>query len=79
MNADRGGTLEVLVWIGAGLSVLGLIGLVWCIVKVARARRAGLDDDQLRAVMQQVLPRNLGALMLSVLGLILVVIGVLLS
>ena len=61
--------METLVWIGAAVSVAGLLGLVWCIVKVARARRAGLDDAQLREVVRGVLPVNMGALMFSVLGL----------
>jgi hypothetical protein len=71
--------LELLVWTGAGLSVLGLLGLVWCIVRVARAKRANLSDDELRAAIQSVVPINMGALFLSVLGLMLVVIGVFLS
>ncbi|WP_296762933.1 hypothetical protein, partial [Sediminimonas sp.] len=60
-------------------SVAGLLGLVWCIVKVARARRAGLGDADLRAVVRSVLPVNLAALMLSVLGLMMVVVGILLG
>ena len=71
--------LELLVWTGAGLSVLGLLGLVWCIVRVARAKRANLSDDELRAAIQSVVPINMGALFLSVLGLMLLVIGVFLS
>ena len=71
--------LELLVWTGAGLSVLGLLGLVWCIVRVARAKRANLSDDELRAAIQSVVPINMGALFLSVLGLMLVVVGVFLS
>ena len=71
--------METLVWIGAAVSVAGLLGLVWCIVKVARARRAGLDDAQLREVVRGVLPVNMGALMFSVLGLMMVVIGILLG
>ena len=71
--------LELLVWTGAGLSVLGLLRLVWCIVRVARAKRANLSDDELRAAIQSVVPINMGALFLSVLGLMLVVIGVFLS
>ncbi len=71
--------LEILVWTGAGLSVLGLLGLVWCIVHVAKAKRANLSDDQLRAAIQSVIPINMGALFLSVIGLMLVVVGVFLS
>jgi hypothetical protein len=46
---------------------------------VARAKRANLSDDELRAAIQSVVPINMGALFLSVLGLMLVVIGVFLS
>ncbi|UWQ42861.1 hypothetical protein K3718_07155 [Leisingera aquaemixtae] len=70
---------DLIVWTGAALSVAGLLGLVWCIIKVARARRQNLDDDALRAVVQSVLPYNLGALLLSVLGLMLVITGIFLG
>lgn len=67
---------ELIVWSGAALSVAGLIGLIWCILRVNAARRAGLSDTELRAVVQKVLPWNLGALLLSVLGLMLVILGI---
>ena len=71
--------MNALVWVGACLSLAGLATLMWCIVKVWRARRAGLEDDELRATVQAVLPYNLGALLLSVFGLMLVVVGILLG
>ncbi len=71
--------LEILIWLGAAMSVVGLALLLWCIVRVMRARRAGLDDAALRGVLQSVLPINLGALLLSVMGLMLVAIGILLT
>ncbi|MEX0338551.1 MAG: hypothetical protein AB3N11_05870 [Arenibacterium sp.] len=70
---------EIIVWVGATLSVLGLIGLIWSIIKVARARRANLPDEELRAAVAAVLPLNLGALFLSVIGLMLVIVGVFLG
>ncbi|SIT82640.1 hypothetical protein [Pontibaca methylaminivorans] len=70
---------EAMVLVGAALSLLGLAGLVWSILRVARARRARLSDEDLRAVLKSALPINLGALFLSVLGLMLVVIGVMLG
>lgn len=68
-----------MVWVGAAFTVLGLIGLVWCILTVWRARRAGLPDEEMRTVMSRVLPRNLGALFVSVIGLMLVILGVFLG
>ncbi|NRB17136.1 MAG: hypothetical protein HRU33_06040 [Rhodobacteraceae bacterium] len=70
---------EILVWIGAITSIAGLGGLIWCIFHVLRARKQHLDDEALRAVVQSVLPYNLGALLLSMLGLMLVVVGVILG
>ncbi len=71
--------METLVWIGAALTIAGVIGLFWCILKVNAARRENLDDEALRARVQKVLPWNLGALGLSALGLGCVVAGILLG
>ena len=53
--------MDTLIWIGAAISLLGLIGLVWSIIKVARAKRASLTDEELRKAVQAVMPLNLGA------------------
>ncbi len=71
--------MEWLVYIGAGLALAGLAGLLACILRVARARRAGLDDAALRAVLQRVVVLNMASLLLSVLGLMAIVIGILLG
>lgn len=71
--------MDVMIWAGTGVSLLGLAGLIWCIVRVAKARRAKVSEDALRAVIQSVVPVNLGALFLSVLGLMMVVVGIFLS
>ena len=74
-NADTS-IFDLLVWGGAGLSLLGLLGLGWCIVKVSRAKRAQLDDDAMRTVLRGVVPLNMGALFLSVIGLMMVIMGI---
>ena len=71
--------MEILIVAGAVVTLAGLAGLVWCILRVARARKAGLDDAALRAVMQKTVALNMGALFLSVIGLMLVVVGLLLG
>ncbi len=68
-----------LVWIGAAVSLLGLIGLVMSILRVSKARKSGLSDEDLRAAVQKVLPLNLGSLGLSVIGLMIVIVGISLS
>ncbi len=71
--------MDILIAAGAVVTLLGLAGLVWCIARVTRARRAGLDDAGLRAVMQKIVALNMAALFVSVIGLMMVVIGVLLG
>jgi hypothetical protein len=71
--------MEYLIWGGAGLTLAGLIGLIYSAVLVIRARRAGMDDAALRAAMQRALVWNVGALALSGLGLMMVVVGVILA
>ncbi|MCP4819703.1 MAG: hypothetical protein GY883_10980 [Shimia sp.] len=65
-----------IIWVGAAVSLTGLIGLVLSILKVNKARKAGLDDEALRAAVQKVIPLNLGSLFLSVLGLMTVIVGI---
>lgn len=67
---------DIIIWTGATLSVLGLIGLVWCIITVSRAKRQNLSDDDMRDVLKRALPLNLGALFLSVIGLMMVIVGI---
>lgn len=71
--------VEILIWVGAIVSLLGLAGIGVSVVKVIRARRAGLSDEDLRARLSRVLPLNLGALFLSTIGLMMVMVGILLS
>ncbi|QFT59623.1 hypothetical protein FIU94_12385 [Sulfitobacter sp. THAF37] len=71
--------LDIVIWTGAAISLLGLLGLVWCIVSVSRAKRAKLDDEAMRAVLKSAIPLNLGALFLSVIGLMMVIVGIFLG
>lgn len=71
--------METLIWIGAGISIIGLFGIILSAILIMRARRAATDDDDLRARLNKLLPVNLGALFLSVIGLMVVVVGILLG
>lgn len=71
--------MSYLIWIGVAMSVAGLVAILWTITAVARARRAQLTDEELKARMQAIMPINIGALMLSILGLGIVVVALLLG
>ena len=71
--------MEILVWGGAVVSLLGLAGLVLCIVMAYQAKRAKLPDDEMRVRLQRIVFLNMGALAVSALGLMAVVVGVFLA
>ncbi|MFQ5439424.1 MAG: hypothetical protein ACE5DK_11415 [Paracoccaceae bacterium] len=70
--------MDFLIIPGALTALGGLVWLVWCIVLAARLRKAGLDRAAFQARMQRLVAHNMGALGLSALGLMMVVIGMLL-
>ena len=70
--------MDLLIWIGSILSILGLIGLVWCIKTVLKAKKLATSDEELRNSLQKVVPLNMAALFLSAIGLMLVILGIML-
>lgn len=71
--------MEWVIWVGAAVSLFGLGGLIYCIKRVWSARKSGLSEDEIKAVLHHVVPINTGALFLSIFGLMIVVIGIALS
>lgn len=71
--------MESLIWIGVVVSLIGVAGLVVCIRKVLNAKREETEEAALRARLQNVVALNLAALLLSAIGLMMVVIGILLG
>jgi len=67
---------DALIWAGTAFSLLGLLGLGYCIIRVSRAKRAQLDDEAMRKELKKVVPLNLGALFISVIGLMMVIFGI---
>tara|TARA_B100000497_G_C7646934_1_gene389015 strand:- start:1103 stop:1315 length:213 start_codon:yes stop_codon:yes gene_type:complete len=70
--------MELLIWIGSILSILGLVGLFWCIKTVLKAKKNATSDEQLRESLQKIVPLNMAALFLSAIGLMIVVLGIIL-
>ena len=75
----NGAFMAYLIPAGAIITLLGVAGLLWCILKVNRARNSGASDEELRDVLQSTMAPNLGALFFSAIGLAMVVVGILLS
>ena len=71
--------MVILIWGGAVVSIVGLIGLLFSMFKVASAKKNTTSDEDLRISIQAAMPFNLASLFLSVLGLMSVTIGVLIS
>ena len=69
----------MLIWIGAALSILGMVGIIVSIVMVAKAKHAGLEDAEMRARISKILPLNMGALFVSMIGLMMVIVGIILA
>ena len=71
--------MTALIWGGAALTILGLAGLLGCIIVAARARSSGLEGVAMEARLRRLVALNLAALAVSALGLMCVVVGVLLG
>ena len=69
----------ILIWGGALLSLFGLIGLLFSMYKVAKAKKNNTSDQELRESIKAAMPLNLASLFVSVLGLMSVIIGVLMT
>jgi hypothetical protein len=71
--------MTVMIWAGAALAMIGVVGLIYCVMLAMRAKREGLTGAAMQARLQRVVAWNMGALAISGLGLMLVVVGVILA
>ncbi|MCB2130615.1 MAG: hypothetical protein KDE03_16490 [Rhodobacteraceae bacterium] len=71
--------MDWLIWSGAAVTLAGLAALIWTILRVARAKGAGLSDAELRNRLQRAILLNFAALFLSAIGLMMVVAGIMLG
>jgi len=71
--------MQWLIWSGAALTLIGVIGLLWCIRMVVANRGKNLAEAQMREALQRVVALNMGALAVSGIGLMMVVVGIILA
>jgi hypothetical protein len=65
----------MLMWGGVLVTVTGVIGLVASGVYAWKLRQAAISDTEMRLALQRGVARNLAALFVSVLGLMMVIMG----
>ena len=68
--------MSILIPIGSVITLIGIVLLFRCIYRVTKAKKSKLSVEELKAILQSTVPTNLGALFLSALGLITVIIGI---
>lgn len=67
--------MDILIPIGSFVALAGVILLGYCILLAVRAKKNATSDADLKARLQKVVALNMGALGLSALGLIMVIVG----
>tara|TARA_R110002124_G_scaffold53185_10_gene152585 strand:+ start:1760 stop:1963 length:204 start_codon:yes stop_codon:yes gene_type:complete len=63
---------------GVVVTVLGLLGLLYCIVRAIKAKRTGIEGEELTNHLKGLVAINLISLLLSAIGLGLVIVGIIL-
>ncbi len=71
--------MEWIIWLGAALTVIGVLMLVYCIVIAVNTRKSALPEEEMKAKLQKVVTLNLGALAISAIGLMAVIFGIVLA
>jgi len=71
--------MAMLIPLGSIITLAGVAALMWCVIIVRRAKAENLSDADMRNRIQRVVAVNMGALFLSAIGLMMVVVGILLG
>ncbi len=71
--------MDFVIWAGAVISLIGVIGIVYCIVMVFKAKRAKLSKEEMQSRLKGLVLVNMIALFVSVIGLMIVVAGIIFS
>lgn len=71
--------MHILIWPGAAVAIIGILGIIFAALSVVKARRGQSDEATMRATMQRAMAINLGAFLFAALGLMAVIVGVILG
>ncbi|MEO6298710.1 MAG: hypothetical protein ABIV25_13495 [Paracoccaceae bacterium] len=70
--------MATLIWGGAALALVGVVGLLWCVRLALRVKSMAQDTEASRAALQKVVVWNMAALGIAFVGLMMVVVGIIL-
>lgn len=71
--------LTFLIWIGAAMSVCGLVGLGYCIREAARIKGAKLQPEEIHTRLKSLVVVNIGSVFLAFMGLALIAFALILN
>ena len=71
--------MTFMICIGSIVVLVGIAGVLWCISTIRTAQKSDLSEKEIRLVLARVLPKNLVALFVSMIGLMIVVVALLLG
>ncbi len=66
---------DTIIWIGAGMAVLGLCGVIWCLVKAAQLKAVARQGGDPTPMMRRLIAWNMGSVGIAFLGLGVMVVG----
>ncbi|MBC6443293.1 MAG: hypothetical protein GDA53_09330 [Rhodobacteraceae bacterium] len=67
--------MDRLVACGVIVTLIGVAGLAWCILRAMGLRKSGLQGKPLADGLQKLIPINMASVLVSMVGLALVLIG----
>jgi hypothetical protein len=67
---------QLLIWIGALVTLAGVVGLMATAYSAWKLRQSKLSDEDMRRALQKAVAFNMAALFAAVLGLMMVIIGI---
>lgn len=71
--------MNIMIWIGAAMSVLGLLGVLWCIRKATWLKGAQIDEAQIRAEVNKLIFGHMASIGVAFMGIALLLVGMLMA
>ena len=70
--------MDLMVWTGVAITLAGLLGLAWCMLRAGAAKRAKLAGHEMARQLRTLIVMNVASFSIAAIGLTVVVVGILL-